>query len=466
VTLTLRSRLTIVYTAVFGLLLTLIGIVAYRVLQYQLDNDVTANLLQLTTALHGYLHLGPSGVPVVVFDATDPAEAAFVQDATRYYQVFDVATGRLLVQSDAMRPLGLEFTPSEVSAFRNELVMQDVQTDYGRIRLSNSVITPGGGRYLLQVGVSLAPLDTVLQRFLVLLIIGIPASLAAGILAGRSTARIALQPLTDLAVAARRIDVAGLGRRVPVRGTSDELDTVALAFNETLERLEHAVGEMRQFSTALAHELRTPLAALRGEIEMAMREPDVAPAAVRRMAGQLDEIDKLKRLIDQILTLARAEAGEIVLARSRVDLGALATRVVDQIELVAQAKSVALLLDCADAAAVQGDEQWLTRLILNLLDNAIKFTPEGGRIAVAVSHEDGFARLAVQDTGSGIPADAVPHLFDRFFRADPARPPDIEGAGLGLSLVKWIVDQHHGRIDVDSQPGRGSTFSVRLPALD
>ena len=465
-TLTLRSRLTIVYTAVFGLLLTLIGIVAYRVLQYQLDNDVTANLLQLTTGLHGYLRFN-GGLPVVLFDATDPAESAFVEEATRYYQVFDVETGRLLGQSDAMRPLGLEFTPSEISAFRNQLVMQDVQTDYGRIRLSNSIVTPDNGRiYLLQVGVSLAPLDTVLQRFLVLLFIGIPASLAAGILAGRSTARIALQPLTDLAVAARRIDVAGLERRVPVRGTSDELDTVALAFNETLERLEHAVGEMRQFSTALAHELRTPLAALRGEIEMAMREPDVAPAGVRRMAGQLDEIDKLKRLIDQILTLARAEAGEIVLARSRVDLGVLATRVVDQIELVAQAKSVALHLDRADAAAVQGDEQWLTRLILNLLDNAIKFTPEGGRIAVAVSREDGFARLAVQDTGAGIPADALPHLFDRFFRADPARPPDVEGAGLGLSLVKWIVDQHHGRIDVDSQPGRGSTFTVRLPGLD
>ena len=276
-------------------------------------------------------------------------------------------------------------------------------------------------------------------------------------------ARVALRPLARVAEVARTIDVAALQRRLPIRGTNDELDGLAAAFNDTLARLESAVGEMRQFSTALAHELRTPLSALRGEIELAMRDAHGGEPATRQLASQLEEIDKLKRLIDQILTLARAEAGEIPLTYARVDLGALAVTVVDQIELVAQAKGIELHYERAVDVSVAGDEPWLARLLLNLLDNAIKFTNAGGHIRVTVSRDDDIARLTVQDSGCGISPDAIPHVFDRFFRADPARPSGVEGVGLGLSLVKWIVDQHHGQIDVSSEVGRGSTFTVRLP---
>jgi signal transduction histidine kinase len=183
----------------------------------------------------------------------------------------------------------------------------------------------------------------------------------------------------------------------------------------------------------------------------------------RHFASQLEEIDKLKRLIDQILMLARAEAGEIPLTLDAVDLGALAASLVDQVEPVAQARGIALRCEQADAVVVRGDADWLKRLVLNLLDNAIKFTPHDGRVVVDVSREGPVARLAVQDTGAGIDPEVKPHIFERFFRADPARSPGVNGAGLGLSLAKWIVDRHHGRIDVDSQPGRGSTFTVRLP---
>lgn len=461
---TLRSRLTLVYTAVFGLLLVAIAVVSYRVLAYQLDSDMTANLVELTSGLHGYLRLEHDG-PAVTFDAGDPDQAAFVQEATRYYQVFDANTGRLIERSEAMRPLGLEFTPGEVSAFRDRLGTHDIQTDFGRIRLSNSMIAPpSGDSYLLQVGVSMSATDRVLQRFMVLLVILVPVGLGVALLAGRWMAGVALRPLTRVANAARTIDVGALQRRLPIRGARDELDEVALAFNDTLARLEHAVGEMRQFSTALAHELRTPLTALRGEIEIAIRERGLDADASPALASQLEEIDKLKRLIDQILTLARAEAGQIALARDEVDLGQLARRVVDQLELVAQDKSVDLRCEVADTVHVKGDEQWLTRLLLNLLDNALKFTAAGGRVTVSVSREPWWAVLSVDDSGTGIEAESLPHLFERFFRADPARSPSTQGAGLGLSLVKWIVEQHHGRIDVDSQPGRGSTFIVRLPA--
>ena len=460
--LTLRSRLTLIYTAVFGVLLVATSVAFYRVLAYQLDADITANLSELTTGLHGYLRFADP-IPTVVFDPTDPEEAAFVEEATRYYQVFDTGSGQLLVQSDGMRPLGLQFSPPEVSQFRDQQHNFDVNTDFGRLRLSNSVATPGNGHsYLLQVGVSLLPMDRALERFLFLLFTGVPAGLIVTFVIGRWMARFALTPLSRVAESARTINIEDLSRRIPVRGARDELDNVATAFNDTLERLEHAIGEMRQFSTALAHELRTPLAALRGDIEMAMLQP-TDEGLRQRFASQLEEIDRLKRLIDQILVVAQAEAGQIPLAMGAVDLGTLAATVVDQIEPVAQSKGIAMRCDHASDAVVQGDAEWLKRLVLNLLDNAIKFTPQGGEVVVDVSRMGAVARLAVRDTGIGIDPDVQPRIFERFFRADPARSRGVEGVGLGLSLAKWIVDRHHGRIEVHSQPGQGSTFTISLP---
>jgi len=464
VTFTLRSRLTLLYTVLFGVLLAVIAAVSYHVLAYQLDADVSANLTELTTGLHGYLRF-PDDRPTVIFDQTDPAQAAFVEEATRYYQVFNARTGELIVQSDALRPLGLEFTPAEVRQFGDRPVNLDLDTDYGRIRLSNSVLTPAASQiFLLQVGVSLAPMDAALKRFFILLVMSVPAGLIVTFVIGRWMAGVALRPLMRLADVARSIDIGDLRPRLPIRGARDELDVVATAFNDTLGRLQHAVGEMRQFSTALAHELRTPLAALRGEVEMAMRQSGGADEAGRRFASQLEEIDKLKRLIDQVLTLARAEAGEIQLAPQAIDLGELARGLVDQLEPVAQAKGVGLRSEPVDArVVVDADPNWLERLVLNLIDNAIKFTPAGGTITVSVLRSEGSARLAVQDTGIGIAPDLIPQIFERFFRVDPARSPGVEGVGLGLSLVKWIVVRHHGRIEVDSEPGRGSTFTVFLP---
>ncbi|MEO6239408.1 MAG: HAMP domain-containing protein, partial [Vicinamibacterales bacterium] len=286
-TLALRTRLGVFYTAVFGLLLTGLSAVSYRALRQQLDSDATANLIELTHGLHGYLRFD-NGVPEVQYDRSDPQETAFVERATRFYQVYDGNTGALLLQSDAVEPLGLTFTPAEVKSFHDEPRLHDIQTDYGRVRLTNSVITGAPGRtYLLQVGASLAAMDGALNRFLQLLLWGVPAGLLIAIVAGRWMATVALDPLLRLATAARAIDVTNLRQRLPVRGVHDELDDVAEAFNETLARLEDAVGEMRQFSTALAHELRTPIAALRGEIELAAIETDTSPAVRRSAASQL-----------------------------------------------------------------------------------------------------------------------------------------------------------------------------------
>lgn len=462
--LTLRTRLTLIYTVILALLVTALSVTYYRVLALQLDADATADLSELTSGLHGYLHV-EDGQPVLVYDRTDPDQVAFVEAASRFYQVFDADTAELLAQSTAMQPLGLRYTPAEVKAFREHPHNVDVETDRGRVRLSNSLVSPGSGAtYLLQVGVSLAKADSALARFLTLLVWSLPASVVLALLIGRVMAGRSLAPLADLARRTRAITVADLAQRLPVRGANDELDNVAEAFNDTLARLEHAVGEMKQFSTAIAHELRTPLAALRGETELALLRATSVEDYRRTLESALEEFDKLSRLITQLLTLARAEAGEIPIAARPVDVAALAAAVVDALEPVAQARDIVLACGRLEPATALGDAEWLERLLLNLLDNAIKFTGAGGRIAVSAWTDGGLVRLAVSDTGVGIAPEALPRLFERFYRVDPARSSPAEGVGLGLSLVKWITDRHGGAIAVDSRPGEGTTITVTLPA--
>lgn len=461
--LTLRTTLTLVQTGIPALLLTALSFASYHVLALHLDLDATDDLGKMTGGLRGYLRFD-AGTPMLVYDRNDAGEVAFINAATRYFQIYDANSGRLLTQSVAFEPLGLHYTPAEVQTFRDRFRVYDMHTDEGRIRISSSPISPAPGEaYLLQVGLPLDPVDGALNRFLRLLLWSVPVGLLVAVVTGRWMAGRELMPLARLAAATRTISVADLRQRLPLRGVGDELDEVADAFNDTLARLEQAVGEMKQFSAALAHELRTPLAALRGETEYALlhaRSPD----EYRRCLGsQLEELDTLARLINQLLTLARAEAGEIPLAREPVDLGALGATVVEQLEPVAQAADVELACEASNEVVVNGDAGWLKRLLLNLIDNAIKFTPAHGRICVRVSRDNAAARLDVRDTGVGIAPDALPHLFERFYRVDPARSRRTDGAGLGLALAKWIADRHGATIAVTSRPGEGSTFTVRLP---
>jgi heavy metal sensor kinase len=465
VTLPLRARLAVSSALVCGLLLSILSVVSYSVLGRQLDADVTMRVKELTDGLHGYLRFD-SDLPRVEHNTADGDQAAFVQEATRYLRIYDVATARLLFQSIGIASMGVLLTPEQVQANRAHLRPFDVATQYGRVRIANSAIRDRLGReYLVQVGVSLNTMDAALRRYRDLLLWLLPAALLVSVAVSWWLAAFALRPLTVLAADAREIDVRTLERRVPTRGVQDELEDVATAFNDTLGRLEHSVGEMRQFSAALAHELRTPLAALRGEIELALRQSSRNADEQSRLASQIEELDRLARLIDQILTLARAESGQIRLTFAPVDVGALAASLVEQLEPVAQARTIDLRCERNGTVMVKGDAGWLQRLLLNLLDNAIKFTREGGQVVLRVSHEAGRARIDVRDTGIGMPPDVMPHVFERFFQADPARSSVNDGAGVGLSLVKWIVDRHEGTISVNSRVGEGTTFTVKF-AID
>jgi heavy metal sensor kinase len=461
--LALRTSLTLVYTGMLAFLVSALAFGFHRTLVRQLDAESITALGEMTRGLHGYLSFA-GGAPALEYNTGDPEAVTFIEEATRYYQVYDARDGRLLVQSPALDSLGLRYTPGEVQAFLQNPGVEDLQTDRGRLRLQSSLIrNVPGESYLLQVGEPLERLDRAIATFDRQLLWWLGAGLLVAAMVGHWMAGRALAPLSRLARTMRTIDITNLRQRVAVRGAADELDEVAHAFNLALERVEHAVGEMRQFSAALAHELRTPLAVLRGETELALTQA-LPPEKLReKLEIQLDEFDRLTRLVNQILTLARAEAGEIALAKEPVDLAALSASIADQLETVAGARGVGLTCEASGSVVVTGDAGWLERLLLLLLDNAIKFTPAGGHISMRLSGTNGMACLDVTDTGPGIPPESLPRIFEPFYRGDPSRSRHTEGAGLGLALARWIVDHHGGTVGVTSRLTEGSTFTVRLP---
>jgi two-component system OmpR family sensor kinase len=459
----IRARLTLSYVLIFAVLLTSFGMVAYGVLKSRLDRALSEELAERAAALRGYVRF-ENGTAVLTYDSNDPEEALFIRVSTRYYQVYEGSTGRLLAQSPELEFLGLELSPDEVRTFLAGPLIYDVKTDQGPLRFWNDVVAPSPGeKYLVQVGVSRRDMDNALQHFFDLLLWLLPTGIAAAAAVGWWVAARALRPIITLAAASREIGVSDLNRRLPVRGSGDELDHLANAFNETFARLERAVDEMKQFTASISHELRTPLSILRGEAELALMQAKSEEDYRRVLTSELEEFDKLSRMINQLLTLARAEAGDITLERKPVDLGELVKSMGEQMRPVAESGGVTLTAGAEqEFIVVMGDVNWLERVILNLIDNAIKFTPSGGRVEVITRSADDNAIIEVTDTGSGIPAAALPHIFERFYQADPARS-EQAGAGLGLSLAKWVVDQHEGKIEVSTSAGHGSSFRVVLP---
>jgi two-component system, OmpR family, sensor kinase len=461
--LSLRGRLTLFYSGMLTVILAFFGVLFYDALGLVLENKLTEELRERVAFLQNFERVQDDGLQLV-FNPANREESYLVHSAARYYQVFQLPSGALLVQSQDVELLGIQLSPDDVRSLAHDQEFTDLQREKMRIRFHNSVV-PGTSAtsFLVRVGIPLTPADDAQRGFLRSLLFLTPLGILVSAMAGWQMARRALRPMTALATAARQVDIEQLQQRLPIRGAGDEVDEVATAFNETLARLENSVAQMKQFTASISHELRTPLTTLRGEAEIALLQARSVEDYRHVLASQLEEFDKLSHMINQLLVLASAEAGEIQWTDQSVDLSALAVSLADQLEAVATAKKIKLVATTQPNVSVRGDQSWIERVILNLLDNAIKFTPEGGQVRLSTAIESGGAVLRVEDTGIGIEAGALPHIFERFYRAEPSRSKQIEGVGLGLALVKWIVDRHHGRISVESQPGKGSRFTVWLP---
>jgi heavy metal sensor kinase len=459
----LRARLTLIFSLVFGGILVLIFGSCYRILQFRLDENLRQELRERAAGLRGYIRF-PDAKPQFEYDSNDPDEAFFVESSTRYYQIWDAATGGLVDQSHELDLLDLDANPEYESALTAHRPFSDAEAGSVKLRFYNEIISaPDGKEYLLQIGARRDFMDETLRQLLLIAIFVIPAGLAAAALASRWMAGRALQPINLLSETAKEIGISGLDRRLPIRGTGDEIDRLSNTFNSMFARLAKSIEDMKQFTASISHELRTPLTALRGETEVMLLQPHSDEEYRRVFASHLEEYDRLSRMINRLLILARAEAGDIRMHPESFDLAELAQYLVEQLKCVASSKEVSLSIESRESIIIKADRDWLETAILNLLDNAIKYTPAGGHVSVRVTHSGLDRRLEIRDTGIGISAEALPHIFERFYRAEPSHNDRNEGAGLGLNLVQWIVEQHHGRIEVKSEPNTGSCFTVWLP---
>ena len=464
-TMGLRLRLTASYLIFFTLLLVGLGVLFRQTLGSIFDSSIKAILDEEWETLIAYLTVEKTGPPVWSFDANDPEEAFLVKRLQTLYMLAD-RRGRILAVSDAYRDFGLE-TPAEIQTLvKARQVAWKVRMDSEGVphMIRYAIHAEKGQEFLLAMGRSLNDNQRVLAQFtrnyftvLPLVILG--SGLLGWLLTGR-----ALRPLIGVAHAARSISGANLGPRIPLRGAGDELDHFIGAFNEMVSRLEISFDQIRRFSTDVSHELRTPLTAIRGQLEVALFTARTTEQYREAIGNAMEDVERLSQIVRALLLLSQAETGQVGLQREPVDLSVLVRDVVDQFQVPAEVGKVRLECDLPARFPLDGDKVQLERLVSNLLSNAVKYTAAGGAVRVRLENEGESARLVVEDTGRGIPADHLPHIFDRFYRVPDGASSPEKGLGLGLSFVAWIVKAHGGTIHVDSAAGQGSRFVVTLPA--
>jgi len=313
------------------------------------------------------------------------------------------------------------------------------------------------------VGYPLANIQTILNELFATLLYLLPAVLVASIGGGWLLARASLRPINHIVETAKDITAHNMERRIPEPGAEDEMRRLVQTLNEMIDRLQQSFEQVRQFSADVSHELRTPLTILTGELELALRAERTTKEYQKTVSSALDEALRLSQIVNKLLTLSRAEAGQLEIQHEKVHLKELLEDIVEDAEILASSKKIEVTFDSEADAIVNGDAPRMHELFLNLIDNAIKYSSIGASLHVALARENGQATVRISDTGIGIPESDLPKIFDRFYRVDKARSRAIGGSGLGLSISKWIVEAHDGTINVTSEVGKGTEFVVSLP---
>jgi heavy metal sensor kinase len=317
--------------------------------------------------------------------------------------------------------------------------------------------------YLVEFGGLLNPAETMLNHLFLQLAVGLPLAVGIITIGGYFLLQRALRPVERIRHAAEQITQLNLSERLPVAKSGDELERLSVSLNRMIARLDDAFQNSKRFVADASHDLRTPLTILRGELESMVDDPHLDAELRGRLASLLEEVIHLSKIVDQLFTLSKLDSGEPRKDWTRFDLAELARTTADQMSLLAEDKRISLSCEAGQPAYVQGDRSRIKQVIVNLLDNAIKYTPAMGRVRVNVHGVNGHAMLEVEDNGIGISSEALPHVFERFYRVDKARSVDAESSGLGLSIVKAICTAHGAEVEASSVPKAGSRFVVKLP---
>jgi heavy metal sensor kinase len=468
---TLRFRLAGTFLFLFALVLALVAVAGTTNLNHVLENESVQTLDDELGALKGYIHFeGDTHVPYWFWDPSDPEEAGI---RARLSDVFVIADeqgnlDRLSSVPRSLAQLGDHKTIlAELEQIRKTqapVIKNVVSTERVPYQVISSTLrdTDTGAHWYVAEGRALVDDNAVRRQFRRNLSIYLPLALVLSAVVIWYSAGRSLRALQSVDSAAQKVTGSNLGLQIPRRGAGDELDRLIDSFNEMSRRLKASFEQVRQFSTDVSHELRTPLTAIQGQLEVALFTAGTKEQLKEAIENALQDVERLTNLVRALLLLSQSESGQIPMHKNQLDLGRLVEDIVDQFQIPAEASSLQLLHTTTQPVPCEVDRTQIERVVTNLLSNAIKYTAAGGWVKACAEPAGNQVRLVVEDSGVGIPASHIPHIFDRFYRVPDPNPE--KGLGLGLSFVAAIVKAHGGEIHVHSEPGKGSRFEVLLPA--
>jgi heavy metal sensor kinase len=452
--LSIRWRLTLWNTLALAIVLLSFSGLVYSLVRHALYEQIDRSLLSEQTQLEHDDRL-----------AAQPNERLrywideFMEHDKSFCVVYNSA-GRVYIHTEELAD---DSIPAVAPAMDQPRFSTQTLPIIGSQRVLTARLRAGDAEFTVVHLASLAEADHELRELLLALCFAVPVALALSGGLAYLMARKALAPMEQLHRMTARITADRLDQRLPVANSKDELGHLAQTINDMIARLERSFTEIRRFTADASHELRTPLTALRTEVEVALSKPAETIDKQNLLGSILEECERLTRLTEQLLELAREDTRKGRQVYEPVDLAALVRGVVETMRPLAEAKGLRLSLHSNNALTLRGDEVRLRQVFYNLLDNAIKYTPAGGEIEVNLEQRDGEAIIVLRDTGIGIPAEHLPHVFERFYRVDKARTRVEGGTGLGLSIAQGIVAAHGGQIELVSNPGRGTVCTVSLP---
>ena len=458
----IRVRLTIWYGLALALIMVLFALALYIVMSRTLHDQIDRSLEEAAIAAADTLEEHRFGPFLLMEDLTQSFPELALLD--KFFQIFG-PRGQITLQSANIQTHDVPLSQVALQAalagqktfesvrFQGEIPIRLLSYP---IRRNETLLN------ILRVGTSLHPAEEMLHRLLIVLFIASPLAVAVSIVGGWFLAGRALRPVDTITLTAQRIAAGDLTQRIQTTST-DEIGRLASTFNDMIARVQVSIRQIRQFSADASHELRTPLTITKGETELALRKPRTTEDYRDVLTSNLEEIDRMSRIVDELLFLSRADLGEIKIDYETVQLDILVQDVHQQASILGQDRQINTSLIENEPVQICGDELRLRELLLNIVDNAIKYSPPNGTVELCLTRNEHTAHFSVTDHGIGIASEEQSRIFDRFYRTNDARAYAQKGTGLGLPICKWIVEAHHGHIRVNSTVGQGSCFTVVLP---
>jgi two-component system, OmpR family, sensor kinase len=459
----LRVRLTLWYGSALALILIIFSVILYAMTARNLRDAVDESLEY--TATIAVRSLEERGFLPLLNERELLSQFPELARIDKFFQIFS-PSGTITISSPNIKHHDVPLSRTALeTAFSGQSIFESAKyPNEPPLRVISVPITYQGNLlYIVQVGTSMETVGETLRRFLILLVVAIPIALAVSLAGGWFLAGRALRPVDEITLAAQRIAAGDLSQRLGMPTAQDEIGRLAATFNNMIGRLDASFRQIRQFTSDASHELRTPLTVMKGETDLILRRPRPLEDYKSVLESNLEEIDRMTRIVDELLFLSRADMGEVKMEALPVALEALVEDVHRQARVLGHDRNIEVVLGTVTPMVVQGDDLRLRELLLNLVENAMKYSHPGGKVEIALLQERQEARLSITDHGIGIaPADHK-KIFHRFFRSDVARAHTKKGTGLGLAICAWIADLHKGRVEVQSELGHGSTFTVVLP---